>query len=53
MSHAYGWRASCPAGRVPAIGVGSIALFGGMYGFWEMRHGWLRLMVKSSWLLIF
>jgi len=28
MSRAYGWRASCPAGGVTAVGVGSGAWFG-------------------------
>jgi len=28
MSRAYGWRASCPAGGVTVVGVGSGAWFG-------------------------
>ena len=31
MSRAYGWRASCPAGGVTDVGVGSGAWFGSVF----------------------
>jgi len=40
MSRAYGWRASCPAGGVTVVGVGSGAWFASdFWGFWVMGWG--------------
>ena len=41
MSRAYGWRASCPAGGVTVVGVGSGAWFGSVFI-------WLRLVVVEA-----
>ena len=38
MSRAYGWRASCPAGGVTAVGVGSGAWLGSFSSGVKMDH---------------
>ena len=42
MSRAYGWRASCPAGGVTAVGVGSGAWFASVVlADWVIWGGWV------------
>jgi len=40
MSRAYGWRASCLAGGVTAVGVGSGAWFGSVFIYVDTRLDW-------------
>ena len=47
MSRAYGWRASCPAGGVTVVGVGSGAWFAS--DFWA--NWFIRAWVSAFWVL--
>jgi len=44
MSRAYGWRASCPAGGVTAVGVGS--------GAWFASDVWVDRVIRGGGFLL-